>query len=206
MKILRLSITFILTSFLVNCASGYKLIEPKAIDYVYTSKTDSITLEYKYDLLHKKYEKKEIKKGIKLVAIKVTNNSDKDITFGRDVTLAFSNRTEMHIMEPEKTYKRLKQSPATHLLYLLLTPINFYTTSTDSNGFTTNTSSTPIGLVLGPALAGGNMIAASSANKKFKSELLDNNIYGSVIKKGETKFGLIGIQSDGFESLQLNVK
>ncbi len=206
MKIIKITLLFIAISTLTNCASGYKMIEPKSINYISTNETNNVKLEYKYDLLDKKYAKKELKKGVKLVAIKITNNSDRDLMFGRDAKLTYGNGTEIYVMENEKTFKTIKQSPASYLWYLLLTPVNFYTTKTNSNGFQENTSSTPIGLILGPGLAGGNMIAAGSANKKFKTEMLEYNINGTTIKKGETKYGLIGIKADSFDSLKLKIE
>tara|TARA_B110000259_G_C13872853_1_gene345554 strand:+ start:177 stop:773 length:597 start_codon:yes stop_codon:yes gene_type:complete len=198
-----MKITFLFISILTltNCASGYKMIEPKSINYVSTNETQNVKLEYKYDLLDKKYAKKELKRGVKLVAIKITNNSNKDLMFGRDAKLTYENDSEIYVMENEKVFTTLKQSAASYLWYLLLTPMNLYTTE---NG--QQTSSTPIGLVVGPGLAGGNMIAASSANKKFKTEMLDYNINGTVIKKGETKYGLIGIKTDSFDSLKLKIE
>jgi hypothetical protein len=201
MKIIKITLLFIAISTLTNCASGYKMIEPKSINYISTNETDNVKLEYKYDLLDKKYAKKELKKGVKLVAIKITNNSEKDIMFGGDAKLTYANGTEIYVMENEKVFKTLKQSPASYLWYLLLTPMNFYTAE---NG--QQTSSIPIGLVVGPGLAGGNMIAAGSANKKFKTEMLEYNINGTLIKKGETKYGLIGIKSDSFDSLKLKIE
>ena len=201
MRIIKITLLFIAISTLINCASGYKMIEPKSINYISTNETDNVKLEYKYDLLDKKYAKKELKKGVKLVAIKITNNSDKDLMFGKDAKLTYVNGAEIYVMENEKVFKTLKQSPASYLWYLLLTPMNFYTAE---NG--QQTSSTPIGLVVGPGLAGGNMIAAGSANKKFKTEMLEYNINGTVIKKGETKYGLIGIKADSFDSLKLKVE
>ena len=50
------------------------------------------------------------------------------------------------------------------------------------------------------------MNAAGSANKKFKNEMMETIIYGTIIKKGETKYGLIGIKSDSFDSLKLKVE
>jgi hypothetical protein len=49
------------------------------------------------------------------------------------------------------------------------------------------------------------MIAAGSANKKFEQELMEFDINGTTIPQGETRYGLIGIQSDSFDSLQLKV-
>jgi len=206
MKIIKITLLFIALSTLTNCASGYKMIEPKSINYISTNETNNVKLEYKYDLLDKKYAKKELKKGVKLVAIKITNNSERDLMFGKDVKLTYENGAEIFVIENEKVFKTLKQSPTSYLWYLLLTPMNFYTAETNSNGFQETTSSTPIGLVIGPGLAGGNMIAAGSANKKFKTEMLEYNINGTVIKKGETKYGLIGINADSFDSLKLKIE
>ena len=206
MKFIKTFALFIIILCLTGCASGYRVIQPKSINYISKNEVDGLTLQYRYELLDKKYEKKEEKKGVKLVAIKITNNSDRDVTFGKDVTLAFENDHIVYVMENEKVFKTLKQSPASYLWYLLLTPLNLYTTKTNSYGVPEQTSSTPIGLVLGPGLAGGNMIAAGSANKKFKTELLEYNINGTVIKKGETKYGLIGIRSDSFDALKLKVQ
>ncbi|UBZ14198.1 hypothetical protein LDL77_00440 [Flagellimonas marinaquae] len=156
--------------------------------------------------MDKKYEKKEEKNGVKLVAIKITNNSDQDLIFGKDVTLEYENGNGVYIMENEKVFKTLKQSPASYLWYLLLTPLNLYTTKTNSYGLPEQTSSTPIGLILGPGLAGGNMIAAGSANKKLKAELLEYNISGTLMEKGETKYGLIGIRTDTYDALKLKIQ
>jgi hypothetical protein len=104
------------------------MIEPKSINYLSTNETDNVKLEYKYDLLDKKYAKKEVNKGIKLVSIKLTNNSGRDLMFGKDVKLTHENDTEVYVMENERVFTTLKQSPASYLWYLLLSPVNLYTT------------------------------------------------------------------------------
>jgi hypothetical protein len=58
MKFIKVGFLFIAVTTLTNCASGYKMIEPKSINYVSTNETDKVKLEYKYDLLDKKYAKK----------------------------------------------------------------------------------------------------------------------------------------------------
>jgi hypothetical protein len=179
------------------------MIEPKTINYVSKKENDDVTLEYKYNLLDKKYAKKEGKKDVRLVAIKVTNNSGRDLIFGRDMTLIYADDKQVFVMDHQATFKSLKQSPASYLWYLLLTPINFTTSS--SNGTSSSSSSFPAGLIIGPGLAGGNMIAAGSANKKFKQELMEFDINDATIPQGETRYGLIGIQSDSFDSMQLRV-
>ncbi|WP_396601974.1 hypothetical protein [Algibacter sp. R77976] len=204
MRVIKLSLLIVVVISLFSCASTYKTIYPNTVNYLSESKVEGLKLEYKYDLLDKKYAKKEVKKGVKLVALKITNNTDRDLIVGKDFSLVYANGSDVNILDLEKTFVSLKQSPATHLLYLLLTPLNLYTTESQ-NGFQQTTSSTPIGLVIGPGLAAGNMIAAGSANKKFKNEISENNIYGSVIKKGETKVGLVGIKSFSHDALKLKL-
>ncbi|WP_194767217.1 hypothetical protein [Tamlana sp. I1] len=206
MRFIKVTLLFFAISMLTNCASRYKEIQLNSMNYISKKETSNVILEYKYDLLEKKYAKKEIKKGVKLIAIRITNNSEKDIVFGRDVKLNYVNGHELYVMENEKVYKKLKQSPASYLWYLLLTPINFYTHQTNSYGVQETTSSFPIGLILGPGLTAGNMIAAGNANKKFKTQLLDYNINGTVIKSGEVKNGLIGVEADSYEALTLSVQ
>ncbi|MBU2949910.1 hypothetical protein KO493_04275 [Tamlana agarivorans] len=206
MKIIKITLLFLAISMLTNCASSYKNIEPQSISYISKKESGGIILEYKYDLLDKKYAKKEVKRGVKLVAVKITNNSDKDIVFGRDVKLAYVNEDAIYIMDRDKVYKSLKQSPASYLWYLLLSPMSFYTNETNSYGMQETTSSFPVGLIIGPGLTAGNMIAAGNANKKFKTELLDYTINGTVIKKGETIIGLIGIKTHSFDALMLKIE
>ncbi|MDO7137554.1 hypothetical protein [Algibacter lectus] len=206
MKFIKLLCVFVFALSFFSCASRYSVIEPNNLNYVSKSETGGVTLEYKYDLLDKKYSKKEDKKGIRLVAVKISNNSNKDLVFGRDLNLVYANENEIYILDKEKTFKTLKQSPATHLFYLLLTPVNFYTSKTNEYGLQETTSSTPVGLILGPGLAAGNLIAASSANKKFKTELANFDIKGSTIKQGEVKYGLVGIDSQSYDALKLSLK
>lgn len=206
MKTFKITLLVALAFTFTNCASGYKMIKPKSINYLSVNETNGLKLEYKYGLLDKKYEKKEEKKDVKLVAVKITNNSGKDVMFGRDIKLAYENGSEVYVLENEKTFTTLKQSTTSYLWYLLLTPMTFNVTKTDGYGVPQTTSSTPIGLAVGPGLTAGNMIAAGSANEKFKEELLKYNLNGVTIKNGETKYGLVGIKSDSFDALQLNVK
>lgn len=205
MKLKGIFLTLAIITLFNSCASAYKTINPNTINYLSTSEDNGVKLEYKYELLNKKYKKKELAKGVRLLAIKITNNSNEDLIFGKDVKLTYDDGSTIYIMDNDNVFSSLKQSPASYLWYLLLTPMNLYT-NTNQNGFqTSESSSTPIGLVIGPGLAGGNMIAASSANKKFQTDLTTYNLNGMTIKKGETVSGLIGIRSDDYNSIKIKV-
>lgn len=202
-KFYKIPVLALSVLFLTGCASGYKKIQPKSITFASRSENNSVVLEYKYDLLEKKYKKNELNKGLKIIAVKVTNNGVNDLIFGSDIRLTYENGNELNLLETNVVYTAIKQSPASYLWYLLLTPMQFQTTTTNSFGQQTSSSSTPIGLVIGPGLAGGNIIAASSANKNFHNDLLENDIIGKVIKKGETVYGIIGIRSNNYDSIKV---
>ncbi len=184
-----------------GCASLYNEINPASIGFLSNDSKNLITLEYKYELLERKYAKKENKSGVKLIAVKISNDSEKDIVFGKDVSLMYENGSELFMMETSDVYKSLKQNSATYLLYLLLTPMTFDVTE---NGQVT--SSTPVGLAVGPGIAGYNVITASSSNKRFGAELVNYNMLGETIKRGESKTGLIGIRSSTYDAIRLMIK
>jgi hypothetical protein len=195
----------ILFSFLLflftGCASSYNMINPDKLNY--SSRTDdkSVTLEYKYGLLTKRYARMETNNGLKLIAVKITNNCGKDVIFGKDIKLVYTGGSELVIKDQEQVYSTLKQGWAGYLLYLLLSPAKLTTTS---NG--EQTSSIPLGYAIGPGLAIGNIVAAGTANGNFKDELLKYNINGSLIKNGETVYGLIGVKSDNFDAIKIKMQ
>jgi hypothetical protein len=158
-------------------------------------------LEYKYDVLYKKYKKKESKHGLRLVAVKITNLSDKDLVLGKDLNLIQENQKPFNLLDSKTIYNDIKQIQGGYLLYLLLTPLRFYTTTNSS--VAQNSYSVPIGYVIGPGLAIGNMVKASSSNKLCRNELKKFNLKDQTIKKGETTYGLIGIRSSNYDALNL---
>lgn len=184
-----------------SCAANYRMINPDKLSYNSNDRKNEILLEYKYDLLPKKYAKKERRKDVRLVAIKITNNSENDITFGKEIKLTYDNGNEFYLIRQDKVFFYLKQNIVPYLLYGLLTPMTL--------NFSKNrkqTSSVPIGLFLGPVLAGGNMAFAATANKQFRTELYKFNLMGVVIKPGETKIGLIGIASDNHDAIKIKLE
>lgn len=209
-RLFKVSSLLVFALLLNSCASGYHKINPKSLYYSSKSEVGNIALEYRYDLLEKKYKKKETNNEIKLVAIKITNNSEKDIVFGKDVKLIYDSTNDAYIMNTDKVYRTIKQNPASYLWYLLLSPLQLYSgTKTTNNGYYTETkpaSVFPIGLILGPGLAGGNMIAASSANENFKKELTEYDLNGKTIKKRETAYGLVGLYSKNYDAIKLKIQ
>ena len=204
MRFVKLFAVVVVILSLNSCASSYKMIEPSSLNYLSVKENDGVKFEYKYNLLNKKYSKKEDKKSLKIAAVKITNNSGRDLHFGNDISITYENGNLINIVDNDYAFKTLKQSTATYLLYLLLTPTSIYRTET-TDGFTETETIFPIGLILGPGIAGGNMLIAGSANKKLKKELMEYDLSDKIIKNGETKVGLIGIQSTSYDALTFRI-
>ncbi|MBV8389058.1 MAG: hypothetical protein JO080_04590 [Mucilaginibacter sp.] len=195
------TLLFVLSIFILgSCASSYQTINPNTLTYLSGSSEKSVSLDYKYNLLNGRYAKREAKSTIKLVAVKISNNSGRDLTFGKDIKLAYGNGSEAVLADNAKVFDETKQHPAIYLLYLLLTPARLTTTSNNMQ-----TSSIPFGYALGPGLTIGNMAVAGSANGKYRDELMKYDINGTVIKNGTTVYGLVGINSANFEGIKLKV-
>lgn len=204
MKSLTL-MTLVLTAllFLSGCASYYRPIHPPTVYYTSVENSDGISFSYRYNVLrekgNKKYAKKEDKKGLKVIAVKFTNNTDTTINIGTDISF-YSGQNQVYPLEPMMVKNIIKQIVPGYLPYLLLSPLNIYY----SNGSTTQTYRT--GLILGPGLAIGNMTMAGSANKQLLSELNLYNILYRDVQKGETIYGLIGIRDFGYDPITVAFK
>ena len=186
-----------------SCASSYQAIYPQGLHYVANEHTEDISLSYRYNVLqeggNKKYAKKEAKKGMELVAIKITNHTDRSLSFQDDIQL-FAGTQHAYPMSPKLAHQQLKQNAPIYLLYLLMSPLQLYT----SNGNGT-VSSFPIGLILGPGIAGINVATAASANKNFLSELQEMDLSQRTIGPGETVHGLIALSNTGYAPLRAKV-
>lgn len=77
---MRISTSLLLLAGLLfagGCASTYKPVNPRILNYNYTGNGNGVALSYQYDMLlvrkNKRYAKKEVKKHLRVVAVKVTN-------------------------------------------------------------------------------------------------------------------------------------
>ncbi len=204
-------LVLIMAFLLSNCASTYKALNPDRQYYTNKSTENDVEFSYKYDLLqefkNKKYAKREDKKAIRVVAIKITNSSSQVITLGENAKI-YAGDSEVVLLDPTLVHAELKQGVAIYALYLLMLPmeVNFSRSSSFGSGVPqSNVSGYPVGLVLAPALAIGNGLVAHSANQKFKNELLLFNMIGRKIQPKETVYGLIGIRDTQYSPLRLKL-
>lgn len=193
----------ILAFILSSCAATYEPIFPPGLDYSARESTGGIDLSYKYDVLqsrgNKKYARKEDKKGVRLIALKITNQTSRTLKVGKDLEfLAGDNK--LILMEPLATKNTLRQIVPGYLPYLLLSFINLQVTTDNS------IENYPIGLAIGPGITLGNMLLAGGANKKMYEELLKYNIINKDIPAGETVYGIIGVRDTEYVPLGVKIK
>jgi hypothetical protein len=111
-------------------------------------------------------------------------------------TAFFNGSTMIFPMDAISTKNALKQSVPGYLFYLLMTPLTL--SINNSNPY-------PIGLILGPLLTGGNMLAAGSANNNLYRELVKYDILYRDIQPGETVFGLVAFRNLDYAPLTIKL-
>lgn len=200
-------VTVVAIVLLSGCASSYKSLYPENMHYEARSESNGVVLQYKHGVLgeqgNKKYVKKETRNFVKVVAVKLTNNSASMIDVSQDVKF-FSGPNQFSPLEPTLAHSRLKQGVPIYLLYMLFTPLQI-TRSTSVNGRITESSSTPIGVVLGPGLTLFNILRAGSANQSMLRNLQQYSVLNRQIAPGETLHGLVVIPNGSYNPLTIQV-
>jgi len=185
---------------LIGCASTYKEINPSTIKFSLNDTQEGIGLSYRHDILmdigNSDYAKKEYKSGIKLVAVKLTNNTDSVLNIRRDLEF-FSGPNPVTLMDPKTVMPLLHQMTPAYLFYLVLTPLKLNV----SRG--TLSDSYSIGYYLGPTIAFGNMFIANKSNNAIDKELSDNNIIDRDLKQGETIYGIIAFRDKAYNPVSV---
>ena len=180
-----------------GCAGSYKAVSPPSLAYPGEQTNNGLTYAYQFNVLaeagNKKYAKRELKNSVKVIAIKLENNTGRDLDFKRDIDILMGSEVVLP-MEKEQIKQTLKQPAALHMLWSLL-----FLNINDDDGSTTTI---PIGVGIGL----GNTLVASGANKNLLSELTNYDILNNVIRDGETVYGLIGISTNITAPIELRLK
>ncbi|THU39751.1 hypothetical protein FAM09_14760 [Niastella caeni] len=199
-KRLNTVVAITIMALLTSCAASYKPVNPPMLRY--QSIGDDSTFSYQYNVLAKarnrKLAKKEAKYGMRVVAVKIYNNTGQTLVYGTNFKI-YSGNSEVRLLETDVATFRIRQVAPYHLFYLLLSPTKL--TVSDFN----SSKSYPIGLVIGPGLAIINVAVASTANKRFREELTAYDITQRPIANGETLYGLITVKDTDFAPLSLRV-
>jgi hypothetical protein len=179
-KLFKLALLFIILS-LTGCASYYRAIGPEKINYPPSVKLEKISLTYRYDVLkeagNKKFVNNEFKHNMKVVAVKLTNNSDTTINISKDVSF-YCGASRILLLNPIDIKTKIKQSSPAYAWYLVGC-----------------ISIDPIDIVVFGGIGVGNIIVANEANKKLLNELVRYDISNKDLKKGESIIGIIGFEA-----------
>jgi hypothetical protein len=203
---IRLSSNLIFGMFFLimcSCASSYKQINPDSLYFTGKSGQDDIEFSYKTSILNtsgnSKFALKEAKSGTSLIAVRILNNSEKEIIIGQNAHLKSGNY-QLELLTPNQITSKIKQSTASYLLFMLLTPMHL--TIDDRDG---PPESYNIGIGVGPGLTLLNMATASGANSAFYNELVQFSLINKSIAPGETTFGLVGFNHHSFGTIELEI-
>lgn len=195
-KLLLLSLVVLIS----NCAGSYRPIAPHSLTYPVSEERDGLKYSYRFNVLadtgNKKYAKKEQKRALRVVAMKLENNTGRTLNFKRDIDIYMGNQVVLP-MEAGQAQQTLKQPAA---LYLLWTPLIVFTDDCDATGCDRTV------LPVGPAIGVANTVIASSANKKLGTEMAIYDMLNKTIADGETVHGLIAINTTMTSPIELRLK
>src|SRR5688500_17144544 len=113
----------LLFPLLFSCASSYKSLRPTSNYYPATKDYSGLEFSYRMGVLrdrrNNKYAKREDRNGIRLVAVKLVNNTATGLTVGKHFNF-YSGNSRLVLVDPHIIHKELKQGVPIYLLYLLL--------------------------------------------------------------------------------------
>ncbi|RTL57534.1 MAG: hypothetical protein EKK37_15980 [Sphingobacteriales bacterium] len=195
---------FVFTIFLFSCATKYYPINPTQVTYGNKAEKSDVDFYYRYDVMaaakNGRQILKEIRNDIKIVAVKIYNSSNQQITIGENAKF-YEGDKELQVVPTDILKRRMKQGVIPYLGYLALSPITF---SYEKDGGA-KTVQIFGGAIVGGTLAAANMWNASKANAKLKKNLDTYSIIGKNVLPGETVYGLIALQRVGYIPLQLKI-
>ena len=195
-----------LLALTTGCAGSYTAIQPDRIaTYISTPSASPVELAYQFDALrqrggNKKYIKKEAKNGYHVAAVRLTNKSNREINFSRDVEFIYGDRPAVPTPSVVAAHD-LRQGVAIYLLYLLLNPTIGATTDPRTGAISGGTT-----LPLGPFIAGGNMLGASGANANLRKEFAAYDLTNRTIKPGETVYGIVSMRETSVAPIRAELR
>ena len=108
---------------LCGCASGYRSISPQRAHFQGETNHSGLRFSYRMGVLsevrNRKYAKREDRKGIRVVAVRLFNGTDRPLTVGQDIQF-YTGDSELIPIDPSIVHAELKQGVPIYLLYLLL--------------------------------------------------------------------------------------
>lgn len=191
--------------FIFSCASKYRPVNPGQVTYGSKAEKSEVDLYYRYDVMaganNIKQTNKELKNDIKVIAVKIFNNTSQQITIGENAKF-YAEGKELTLLSTETINRQLKQKTAFFLGYLALSALPPVSYQKANN---TKTVDVFAGAIIGAGLTAANVYVSAKANNKLKKELETNSLFKKNILPGETVYGLIALQKTGYVSLTIKL-
>ncbi|MBL7857376.1 MAG: hypothetical protein JNM57_06785 [Cyclobacteriaceae bacterium] len=195
-----------LVFMLASCASSYKPLDPQNFSYDRSFVRDSVVFSYRYHIQgavrNTRYEKRELKYGMKAVALKIENLSSKPVVLSENNLDVMINDQVKPLLSPSDYAKEVKQRVGIHLLHALWGPWAI-SWQEDANGETdVDFIYIPVGAIVGIANAG----TAAKANKNNLANLENFSVQNHFVRSGGTLYGIIIIPTVSDESLTFRIR
>lgn len=192
-----------LTALLIlfsSCASKYNPITIDNLNYRTDKKGSDIEYAVNTNVLmefdNNKYANKALKKDVSIIAIELTNHTDKTLDLDRDLQF-LSGNNPINPVDMEVAHSLIKQPAGLYWLWGLLWA-SF--SSCDNNDC--SYIPIPIGLLIG----GINSSKANKANGFFLDKLTQDDLLQKEVKSGETVRGLLCIKRNEMIGLSIQLK
>jgi hypothetical protein len=185
---------------LVSCASSYKPIIPDRLSFPSSTEAAGVKMSYHYNVLdftrNKRYAKKEPIKGVRVLAVELTNETGKPLIFNEDIQL-YAGDTRAELLPPDVIKKELRQQGGWYMFWSLL-----WVVITKCDDGDCSVVPLPIGALIGVI----NLGKANGANNGLLMQLSRHDLRNKIIPPGETVYGLVGIRTLRQDPLSVKLK
>lgn len=211
MKSLKICVLICVAIVFSSCAMGYRNISKEDLNFPNKPQSDSINItviqQPLQDSKNYGYDKLIKSKNFHLLALKITNNSQNDITIDNNSLKVFSHSLPDYPFQIQKMdTNKFATNSAKHLLWL---PLNIYLFSVDvgfGDFFGDEPDShffiLPVGAIIGPV----NFARALYMNNKMKKDLDKLDIYGQTVPAGQSITGIISVITQNQDDLAIQIK
>jgi hypothetical protein len=195
----------------IGCASGFRPMRQDTYEYESPRDTTGVQVKYMYNVLGETgntlYSEKARSQGVDVVAVKVTNNTDRELDVKRDVDF-YVGGNQASPQRPEAALANVRQRTGLYAWWFLLALVNGKKTEVtcDFNRCDEDETFIPIGIIIGPAIALTNMGIASSANGAIIKEISDKDVSRRTLKPGESYEGYLVFENIGKAALTAKVR
>jgi hypothetical protein len=199
MLIKRSVIFTLIAAILLSCAAPYHIVNPQQMNFSNYKSGTGVDFAMRGNVLsdagNVRYANKEMKTGLRVVAVEIENKTDKPIVL-RENAKFYSGTKNIYPVEAEQISHQLKQPAGLYMLWSLLWVVISKCDNTDCS-----VVPLPVGFFIGL----GNMSKAKKSNKALLDELNANNILDKKIMPGEKARGLLGFGEQNIDAIRIEI-